>query len=406
MKSGLHSSFLISLVRLMIVLILGICISPAFTRDRLPIGPQQSQAAHRILDYVYSGNKEAAKNKLRELEKLESAKELPPISALIVLSAYSYWMHTASYSSQKELQQLKSEAQELATKALKKCEHILQRDPNNALYLLIQGGILGFLASLAVDESPLFALRQGYKSVKILERVLQIAPEITDAHLALGIFYCAVSNSPAFVRTALKAMGIRVSAGIGLKHLRMAAYHGQFSNVLAQIFLIRFLSPYVNELHREKTTIFIALERRYPGNAYFTFLRNDEDLAFHSEELFNNKRKFEIEKKIRRFNSVTISDRRFINLVKWQYSLFPTARTQAEMLPDIRNDHPLFRYYPTYVETLRFKYALEKEKKLLVEQDKLRLMQKRCLQLLDKSEMDNYKKSFFSWHLRDGLSMD
>jgi hypothetical protein len=284
---------------------------------------------------------------------------------------------------------------------------MLKKIPGHPTYLLILGGIRGFTATLKIQGNPSQAMSDGFQALKLLEKARAADSRLKDSYMGTGIFNCTAANAPLVVRATLKIIGRSVSMKPGLEALRVSAYQGQYTPVSSQLFLIQFLSPYDEELAREKREIFRSLEGSFTRNPYYTFLRNDENLCFHADSFFSRSARTSLAARIASFGGGDFASRRYANLVRWQYTLLDPA-PDRRYAPDTAFQFRDYGFYPVFIEAIRGKRALEDtlepgEKPSKAALAGLRDMRDNCLGLIADSPMSTARKRYYAWHVTDAL---
>jgi hypothetical protein len=386
----------------------------------LDIDREQSDMAHEALDLAYSADLKSARRSVAALRELEAARGLPPLSRLLSVAIETMRYQNGDFESAAEEKALLKAIAEDAEQGRYLCGEALRRRPDHPTYLLILGGIRGFLATLKIHPDPGQALGDGFQALKLLEKSRERDGRIRDSYMGTGIFHCTAANAPLFVRATLKIIGRSVNMRAGLEALRVSAYEGQYTSVASQLFLIQFLSPYDEELKREKRQIFRTLEERYPGNPYYTFLRTDEALCFHPDSFFRPETRLDLERRIAAFRPSDFAGRRYANLVKLQYALLDPDPGR-EQRPDSGFGFRDYDYYPVFLQAVRFKRNAEDS--LAAERRSaagdaggagnrkappgvarvLKGLRDECLDRIAASSMNPTRKRHYQWHVADAL---
>ena len=379
---------------------LGYFLYPDITRE-------QSDLAHLALAQAYSAKVKRAHKSVDALRALETENGLPPLSQLLSLAIDVMRYQNGDFEDAAEEKALRKAIAEASEQGSYACQQALRRKPGHPTYLLILGGIRGFTATLKIHDNPSQAMSDGFQALKLLEKAYAADPRLKDCFLGTGIFHCTAANAPLVVRATLKIIGRSVSMKAGLEALRKSAYEGQYTPVSSQLFLIQFLSPYEDELAREKREIFRSLEAEFPHNAYFTFLRNDENLCFHPDSFFAPATRAALGARIAAFSAGDSASRRYANLVRWQYTLLDPA-PEKKYAPDSAFRFRDFGFYPTFIEALRWKLAIEDtldpgERPPQAVLSSLRDKRDACLALIADSPMNPARKRYYAWHITDGL---
>jgi hypothetical protein len=237
---------------------------------------------------------------------------------------------------------------------------------------------------------------------------MALEPDIKDACLGQGIFYCALAKASPFIRGALNMMGHQVSLYKGLNCLRESAKSGRYTSILAKIYLVEFLTPYMENQAAEKRTIFRSLKSSFPDNPYFLFLELEENLCFHPEHAFDPSIRRMVKRKIGTFSTGDYSKNLYSSLVRWQYLLIDPF-VMSKLRPDTTFDLREFSYYPVFLSGLREKYMLQQQSPNSssgVRQRQIKFIRRtetRSRKILEGSTMSSSWKGFYLWHIRDAL---
>lgn len=371
------------------------------------IAPAQSELAHRALGAYYAADLPAAAPALRAMRALEEARDLPPLSYLMEIAIAVMILQNDDAESPAKADSLARAVEGLSEKAVALCKKKLKKDAAHPTYLLILGGIKGFSATLGIQSDPSQALTDGFQALKQLERALEIDKSLEDCHLGTGMFHCTAANAPLFVRATVKLFGRTVNMRTGLEALRRSAYYGQYTSVQSQLFLIQFLSPYEDELRREKRQIFRTLERTFPRNPFYTFLRLDEALCFYPDSFFRAGRNRRLQTRMGGFSERDFASKRYAELVKHQYALLDPEAPPA-FLPDTAFALREFAFYPHFLRSIRLARQVkalaaleEADASLPAKRDSLRLAMERTREVLRKSALSPQRKRYYGWRLRD-----
>jgi len=354
--------------------------APAPSRFYPGVTEYQSMRAHEALRAYYNGNTPRAERILRELGAHEDAETLPPLSRLLHTAMQGLTLQRDD-ASLPVLPELKARARasfdSAADEGLRACAALTAggapegksvsggaRKSPLATCRLIEGGIRGFRAILALEaRAPTEVLSEGLEAVSLLEEALLVDSTVRDAHLGLGIFHAmAASNTPRVVRGMLRAAGRGVNFDEGLNHLRRSAYEGQYTSVASQFFLIRFLSPYDDELRREKTEIFRSLRAVFPLSPLVPFLHNHEALVFYPDSFYRPRARIMLARTLRAVEARDEAGRRYVQLLKHQYALL-SDDPEAQYRPDTTYDLGGYAFYPRYMEGLRLRHEILKADK-------------------------------------------
>ncbi|MEO6095145.1 MAG: hypothetical protein ABIW76_05530 [Fibrobacteria bacterium] len=368
---------------------------------------EQSDLAHLALSQAYSANLKHSRNTIEALRAVETAKRLPPLSHLLSVAVDVMRYQSGDYEDEEEEKALLKSIDEASEQGSYLCKLALGKEPNHATYLLILGGIRGFSATLKIHGNPSQAMADGFQALKLLERSRGQDARIKDNYMGTGIFNCTAANAPLFVRATLKIIGRSVTMKAGLEALRVSAYKGQYTSVSSQLFLIQFLTPYEQELSREKREIFNSLETTFPQNPYYTFLKVDEALCFYPDSFFTHASRTALASRISAFGYSDFSSRRYGNLVRYQYTLLDPS-PEKRLAPDTSFQFRDYQFYPTFIEAMRFKRAIEDtlgtdEKPPKAAVAVLREMLDACIESISNSPMNPTRRRYYIWHVKDAL---
>ncbi len=368
---------------------------------------EQSDLAHLALTQAYSANLKRARGSITALRAMETAKHLPPLSDLLSVAVDVMRYQNGDYEDEEEEKALLKSIDDASEQGSYLCRHALEKEPDHPTYLLILGGIRGFSATLKINGNPSQAMGDGFQALKLLERSRGRDARIKDSYMGTGIFNCTAANAPLFVRATLKIIGRSVTMKSGLEALRVSAYKGQYTSVSSQLFLIQFLTPYDQELAREKREIFHSLETSFPRNAYYTFLKTDEALCFYPDSFYSHTSRTALASRISAFASSDFSSRRYANLVRYQYTLLDPS-PERRFAPDTTFQFRDYEFYPSFIEALRFKRATEDtlgmdEKPPKAAVAALKEMADSCIEMISNSPMNPTRRRYYIWHVTDAL---
>ncbi len=371
------------------------------------LSTDQSDLAHQALNQAYSANIKRARKSVAALRDLETAKHLPPLSQLLSVAIDVMRYQNGDYEDEEGEKDLLSAISEASEQGSYLCQQALKQTPGHPTYMLILGGIRGFNATLKIHGNPSQAMSDGFQALKLLEKARAGNARLKDAYMGTGIFNCTAANAPLFVRATLKIIGRSVTMKTGLEALRVSAYQGQYTSVSSQLFLIQFLSPYDQELMREKREIFHSLETSFPRNPYYTFLRTDEALCFQPDSFYAKSTRSALASRITAFSAADFPSRRYANLVRWQYTLLDPS-PERRYAPDTSFRFRDYEFYPAFIDALRFKRAMEdslepEEKPAKAALATLEEMRDSCLAVIGDSPMNPTRKRLYQWHVTDAL---
>jgi tetratricopeptide (TPR) repeat protein len=146
---------------------------------------------------------------------------------------------------------------------------LLDANPNNVDALYARGVTDSLRATYSglVDKAWLGALRSALNARRDHERVLQLAPQYTDAKLVVGIHEYVVGSLPWWLKTGISVFGVRGSKSRGIEDLYVAANGGGETAVNARIALSLFLRR--EHKYAEALPLVKMLITSYPRNFLF-----------------------------------------------------------------------------------------------------------------------------------------
>ncbi|MBN1758783.1 MAG: hypothetical protein JW863_10715 [Chitinispirillaceae bacterium] len=365
------------------------------------ITPEQDLLARRYVGQVYAFHWSEAERTLKKLQRIERRNKLLPLSGLLAVSSHTIRVLGGEYTDDDEQKILLDEINEIRRKTLRHVETSGIPDSLVPLALFISGGIKGLIATLKIETTIVQAAIEGFDALGKLERVIELAPESSDPYLGTGIFYCLLARSPGIVKAALNLTGRQVSFEKGLDFLRRSAQRGRYTSETAKLYLVRFLSPYWGHLADEKSSLFHELEHRYPGNPYYTFLRLDEIICFHPNELptVDTSRIVQCSKTWDRSN---YSLRRHAQLVTLQLQFITGDSTI--LLPGIPVDLREFKFYPLFLNALADRCSAGSSGNSSTSGNFTK-SESAALRTLGLSEMSTTRRNYYEWHIRDALKL-
>jgi hypothetical protein len=388
---------------------------PAANKFYPGITEAQSMRAHDALRFFYNGNFRRAEKLLAEMDAIEDHDDLPPLSRLLQTAMAGLYLERDDAGSPEEEARLRAEVDSASSKGLRRCKERGAREgpagsegTADPPCLLIEGGVLGFRAILRLNiKSPLEVLDDGLTAVSRLDKALATDSTVRDAHLGLGIFNAVgASSSPRVARAVLRAAGRGVDLQAGLEHLRRSGYDGQYTSTASQFYLIRFLSPYDDELKREKLEIFRSLREVYPLSPLPLFLQGHEMLCFYPDSFYRPRARVALANRIRAADARDYAATRYLNLLKWQYSLLD-ADPPGHLIPDTTFDLGGYAFYPALVEAFRLRREITETPLPDPSRDarlkELEKMRKDVLAKLRKSTLSPRNREYYAWQVRDAL---
>ena len=372
---------------------------PGITRE-------QDRYARQIVSHYFSLQWDGADRAAKKMQRLERRENLPPLSYLLLVSGRVIRIQNGEYESERDLVSIEKEVMSLSEKALKISDP--QKNIPDSLkvtYMLINSGIKGFVATLKISKNPMEAAIEGFGALRMLEKLIEMDPQINDAYLGLGIFYCALAKAPGIIRGALNIGKRNISFDKGLDYLRLSAYQGRYTCETAKLYLIQFLTPYLGHTAQEKERILASLQSQYIRNPAFLFYEIDENLCFH-RSIFTAEYRQSLRKKIKSFKPSGYSSERYINLLKWQYSLIDSTDTNG-FHPDTGFDLREYRFYPVFLNSLKRHFLAKRNDLDGTDRGVRHQASSRkgatAVKLLEASDLSYNRKNFYSWHIRDAL---
>ncbi len=371
------------------------------------IHPHQSEAAHAGLNLAFSGDLADADSAFLVLSDWERQQEALPLASLMRVATQVLALQNGDAASEEEEHRWRRVVADAAAEAEARGRRILEADEDHATVLLIIGGVRGFLATLKIPTHPTDALMDGFKALKHLEKALDLDARLKDAYLGVGIFHATAANAPLVVRATLKMLGRSANGQAGLEALRRSAYEGQYTSVASQLFLIQFLSPYIDELRREKSRIFASLQATYPSSPRYAFWEADEILCFYPDSFFTPENTRRWQRSMRRAELHHPSERRYLELLKRQYALADTAPPPYAQ-PDTAFDLGEFGYYPGFLEAVAFRRGLRISGQPIgkAERKAMAAQAKAVLQSLKSHHENSSRYRYREWRIRDAFRLD
>jgi len=146
---------------------------------------------------------------------------------------------------------------------------LLDANPNNVDALYARGVTRSLHATYLglVDKAWFGALRSALDARRDHERVLQLAPQCTDAELVVGIDEYVVGSLSWWLRTGISVFAVRGSKSRGIEDLYVAANGGGETAVNARIALSLFLRR--EHRYAEALPLVRTLVTSYPRNFLF-----------------------------------------------------------------------------------------------------------------------------------------
>lgn len=366
------------------------------------VSSEQDKYAKQIIRAFISLQWEEAQKASEKMQKIENRDHLPPLSYLLMVSGRVFRLQNGEYEDQNDYNRLTKEIYNLSQKGLQFSNPRNSPDSILSTNLLIYSGIKGFVATMKLSKNPLDAAMEGLSALRMLEKLIEIKPQIKDAYLGLGIFYCALAKAPGIIRGALNIGRRDINLDNGLEYLRTSASEGRYTSPIAKLYLIQFLSPYYGHLAVEKAGVFKSLQSEFSKNSYFVFLENEENLCFHPENITDHYKQ-NLKRKIKSLRSGDYISNRYINLLKYQYwSMDPNCSDGFK--PDSSFNLREYSFYPVFLEALRYQLGFVRGENIQADRNHKQFIVKKgnaAIKLLESSMMSSHTKNVFLWHIRD-----
>ena len=365
------------------------------------------QLLRAFMEYDWNGVEKAGK----KMQRLEKKHHLPPLSLLLMVGTNVMRIQNGEYERDHDARTLLKDLSKYSSKGIDLALPKSAPDSIRATMLFITGGIKGFIATLDIDRNPVAAALSGFAAHKLLVEAVALDTTLRDAYLGLGLFNCALAKAPLVVRGALAMIGKDVSLARGLDYLRRSATGGCYTNDIARLYLVQFLSPYLGHEAVEKRRIFGVLQRAYPRNPYYLFIESEEYLCFDPGEFYSFSFKTRVARRMQRLKNDDYSLRRYAQLVKWQYLLMDPFPSKG-LMPDTTFNLRGFSYYPEFLravrERVRFEPGLKESRGDRMRRIRyFRMLALKAIKTLDASPaMPAGRKSYYLWHIRDALDLE
>jgi hypothetical protein len=365
------------------------------------------QLLRAFMEYDWNGVEKAGK----KMQRLEKKHRLPPLSWLLLVGTNVMRVQNGEYERDHDVRTLLKDIAKCSAKGIELARPEAAPDSNRATMLFITGGIKGFIATLDIDRNPVSAALSGFAARNLLAEAIALDTTLRDACLGLGLFNCALAKAPLIVRGALAIIGKDVSLARGLDYLRLSANGGCYTNDIARLYLIQFLSPYLGHEAGEKRRIFRALQRAYPRNPYYLFIEIEEYLCFDSGTFYSFSFKTRVARWMTRFKTDDYSLRRYAHLVKWQYLLMDPFPSKG-LMPDTAFNLRGFSYYPEFLraarEQARYEHGMKESRGDRMRRIRyFRMLALKAMKTLEICpSMPVGRKSYYLWHIRDALNLE
>lgn len=145
-------------------------------------------------------------------------------------------------------------------------EKALADDPQAQLYV----GLAAIFAALfQSSNNPMEALQLFSMGQTRLQQVLIHDETMTDAHLGLGLVYFSRTLIPSLIQRLLRSAN-PPTAERAIHHLQRAVKVGQFSQEVAQSFLLRLYE--LEQRYKDAITLGQHLQNTFPRNGYYALL--------------------------------------------------------------------------------------------------------------------------------------
>jgi hypothetical protein len=365
------------------------------------------QLVRAFMEYDWNGVEKAGK----KMQRLEKKHHLPPLSWLLLVGTNVMRVQNGEYERDHEARTLLKDIAKYSAKGIELARPEAAPDSNRATMLFITGGIKGFIATLDIDRNPVNAALSGFAARTLLAEAVALDTTLRDAYLGLGLFNCALAKAPLIVRGALAIIGKDVSLARGLDYLRRSANGGCYTNDIARLYLVQFLSPFLGHEAGEKRRIFRVLQRAYPRNPYYLFIEIEEYLCFDPGTFYSFAFKTRVARWMKRFKTDDYSLRRYAHLVKWQYLLMDPFPSKG-LMPDTAFNLRGFSYYPEFLraarEQARYEHVIKESRGDRMRRIRyFRMLALEAMKTLEACPaMPAGRKSYYLWHIRDALNLE
>lgn len=165
--------------------------------------------------------------------------------------------------------QIQARIEGLASQALSLSEARLKTNPNDIEALYSHGATRALYAVYEglVEKAWYSALRSALGAYRDHKRVLELAPDYSDAKLVVGVYDYVVAALPIYAKLAAYLFNIRGNKAEGIGEVRQAANGGGEASVDAKTALALFLAR--EHEHSEALVPIRDLYRSYPHNFEF-----------------------------------------------------------------------------------------------------------------------------------------
>jgi len=161
---------------------------------------------------------------------------------------------------------VKEQIQALVERAEQLEEQQLKGNPDNADALLARGNTRAQYSTYTalVERAWFSALRNAVGARHDHERVLELAPQYTEAKLVVGVHNYVMGSLPWGVKVAVSLVGLSGSKDKGIQYLYEVSRSNTETAVDAKIALLLFLRR--EHRYSEALTVLRGLMQQYPGN--------------------------------------------------------------------------------------------------------------------------------------------
>lgn len=153
---------------------------------------------------------------------------------------------------------------------------VFETPENNPRDQLYAGLAAIFAALFQQSDNPIQALQLFNMGQARLQQVLINDETMTDAHLGLGLMYFSRTLVPSLLQRLLRNVN-RPLATNAIHHLQRAAEAGQFSQEVAQSFLLRLYE--LEKRHKDAIALGQHLQATFPHNGYYALLTGRSQYA-------------------------------------------------------------------------------------------------------------------------------
>ena len=270
---------------LLVSFLVGAGVTPAQATDearKVTDSPAEADPATRAgFEHYYNLEYDAA---VAEFEKAEKAHADDPFAVNHLLSTVLFRelyrvgaLDTGLYSNNSFITKkkfeidpaVKARVDQLMARAFTLSEQRLKKDPNDVQALYTRGVTRGLRATYLalVDKAWLAALRSALAARRDHEKVLELAPEFTDAKTIVGAHYYVAANLPWAIKVAASVLGLNGNRQKGLQYLYDAANGGGDTAPDAKITLVLFLRR--EQRFEDALKVIRTLTAAYPRNSLF-----------------------------------------------------------------------------------------------------------------------------------------